>query len=53
MAAGKQYPKLLPELFRPFREKYPWVTFDIFTATADLVKEQMDRGIPLVRRLQS
>lgn len=37
--------QLLPELFRAFREKYPRVTFDIFTATADLVKEQMDRGL--------
>lgn len=37
--------QLLPELFRSFREKYPRVNFDIFTATADLVKEQMDRGL--------
>ena len=37
--------KLLPELFRTFREKYPRVSFDIFTATADLVKEQMDKGL--------
>lgn len=37
--------QLLPELFRLFREKYPRVKFDIFTATADLVKEQMDRGL--------
>lgn len=37
--------QLLPELFRSFREKYPRVSFDIFTATADLVKEQMDRGL--------
>lgn len=37
--------QLLPELFRSFREKYPRVNFDLFTATADLVKEQMDRGL--------
>lgn len=37
--------QLLPELFRSFREKYSRVTFDIFTAAADLVKEQMDRGL--------
>ncbi len=37
--------QLLPELFRAFREKYPRVSFDIFTATADLVKEQMDKGL--------
>ncbi len=37
--------QLLPELFKNFHQKYPRVTFDIYTATADLVKEQMDRGI--------
>lgn len=37
--------QLLPGLFSSFREKYPRVCFDIFTATADLVKEQMDRGL--------
>ncbi len=37
--------KLLPELIRNFHQKYPLVTFDIFTATADLVKEQMDKGL--------
>lgn len=37
--------QLLPELFRLFRKKYPYVNFDLFTATADLVKEQMDRGL--------
>lgn len=37
--------QLLPELFRSFREKYPRVSFDIFTATADLVKEQLDKGL--------
>ena len=35
----------LPELFRTFREKFPRVTFDLFTATADLVKEQMEKGL--------
>lgn len=37
--------QLLPELFRSFQEKYPRVSFDIFTAAADLVKEQMDKGL--------
>lgn len=37
--------QLLPKLFSSFNEKYPNVTFDIFTATADLVKEQMDKGL--------
>lgn len=37
--------QLLPRLFREFHRKYPLVTFDIFTAAADLVKDQMDKGI--------
>ncbi|MDE6728221.1 MAG: LysR family transcriptional regulator [Oscillospiraceae bacterium] len=37
--------QLLPDLFESFRKKYPLVTFDIYTATADHVKEQMDRGL--------
>lgn len=37
--------QVLPKLIKTFREKYPQVTFDIFTATADLVKEQMDKGL--------
>lgn len=37
--------QLLPELIDSFRQKYPLVTFDLFTATADLVKEQMDKGL--------
>lgn len=37
--------QLLPELIERFREKYPRVTFDIFTGNADLVKEQMEKGL--------
>ncbi|MEY8536282.1 LysR family transcriptional regulator [Blautia pseudococcoides] len=37
--------QLLPELFKVFHDKYLRVTFDIFTATADIVKEQMDKGL--------
>lgn len=37
--------QLLPDLFQSFHEKYPRVTFDIYTATADHVKDQMDRGL--------
>lgn len=37
--------ELLPDLFASFHQKYPRVTFDIYTATADTVKEQMDRGL--------
>lgn len=33
----------LPEIIQSFREKYPLVTFDIFTGNADLVKEQMEK----------
>lgn len=35
----------LPEIIRSFREKYPLVTFDLFTGNADLVKEQMEKGL--------
>lgn len=35
----------LPDMIRTFREKYPRVTYDIFTGTADLVKEQMEKGL--------
>lgn len=37
--------QLLSELFKNFNQTYPLVTFDIYTATADLVKEQMDKGL--------
>lgn len=37
--------QILAELIRDFSKKYPSVTYDIFTATADLVKEQMDKGL--------
>lgn len=37
--------QILPRLFQEFREKYPRISFDLFTATADTVKEQMDKGL--------
>lgn len=37
--------QLLPELISTFRKKHSRVSFDIFTATADVVKEQMDKGL--------
>lgn len=37
--------QVLPKLMETFRQKFPRVTFDIFTATADLVKEQMEKGL--------
>ena len=35
----------LPEIIENYQEKYPLVTFDIFTGNADLVKEQMEKGL--------
>ena len=35
----------LPELFQAFQKRYPAVSFDLYTATADWVKDQMDRGL--------
>lgn len=35
----------LPEMIRSFHEKYPLVSYDLFTANADLVKEQMEKGL--------
>lgn len=35
----------LPELFRAFNQCYPAVSFDLYTATADYVKERMDLGL--------
>ena len=35
----------LPELIRTFHDKYPLVTFDLYTSTADYIKERMDHGL--------
>lgn len=35
----------MPELIRGFHERYPAVTFELYTATADHIKERMDRGV--------
>lgn len=37
--------QLLAEILKQFNKIYPRVTFDVFTATADVVKEQMDKGL--------
>ncbi len=37
--------QLLPEMIAAFHETYPRVTYDIFTATADVVKDQMEQGL--------
>ncbi|MCD8086268.1 MAG: LysR family transcriptional regulator [Clostridiales bacterium] len=36
---------LLPEIITSFHEKYPLVSYDILTANADVVKDQMEKGI--------
>ncbi len=37
--------EILPRLIVPFHKKYPRVTYDIYTANADLVAEQMEKGL--------
>lgn len=37
--------QVLSEAIEAFHNKYPLVSYDIFTATADLVKEQMEKGL--------
>lgn len=37
--------QLLPEMVEAFHKRYPLVSYDIFTANADLVKEQMEKGL--------
>ena len=37
--------QMLPKLIQAFHERYPAVTFDLYTATADHVKDRMDRGL--------
>lgn len=35
----------LADMIKDFRLKYPLVTFDIITGTADIIKEQTDKGL--------
>lgn len=37
--------QMLPELIGSFHERYPAVTFDLYTATAEHIKDRMDRGL--------
>lgn len=37
--------RVLPEAIEAFHKKYPLVSYDIFTANADIVKEQMEKGL--------
>ena len=35
----------MPEIIQSFHEKYPKVNFDLYTATADHIKERMHQGL--------
>ena len=35
----------LAEIIRDFQEKYPLVQYDLYTATADEIKEKLDKGL--------
>ena len=37
--------QVLSEIIEAFHKKYPLVSYDIFTANADMVKEQMEKGL--------
>lgn len=37
--------QMLPDLIETFSERYPLVQYDLFTANADYVKDQMDKGL--------
>lgn len=37
--------QILAKVIEVFHEKYPLVKYDIFTASADVVKEQMEKGL--------
>lgn len=37
--------QLLPQLIQEFHKKYPYVQFELYTATADHVRDRMDRGL--------
>lgn len=37
--------KILADIMNAFQEKYPAVTFDLFTSTSDIVRERMENGL--------
>lgn len=37
--------RILPEIMREFSKKYPNVKYELFTATADIIKERIDKGL--------
>lgn len=44
-AAEAAATRILPAIMRSFSEKYPNVRYELFTATADIVKERIDKGL--------
>ena len=37
--------ELLPGLFQAFHDRYPAITFDLYTASADYIRDRLDRGL--------
>lgn len=37
--------EILPEIMRSFSQKYPQVRYEVFTSTADIIRERIDKGI--------
>lgn len=52
--AGEYYTvEILADMIKAFQDKYPAVTFDVFTSTADLLKEKMEKGLIDIALLQA
>lgn len=45
--------EVLADMIKAFQDKYPAVTFDIFTSTADVLKEKMEKGLIDISLLQA
>lgn len=37
--------QILPDLFQSFHQRYPAVSLDLYSDTADHIKDRMDRGL--------
>ena len=44
-SGGLKAARILPELIEHFRERYPLVSFEIITGTADRIKEMLEHGL--------
>ena len=44
-SGGLKAAGILPQLIEHFRERYPLVSFDIITGTADIIKERLEHGL--------